>query len=148
MGINWEDTKKLFKDYYQAKKRFGITQNTNHGSESAANFNEVKNDEMEIMERSHDSDQINAMANTTNSMVDLCAQLAVSKAEQGAQIAQLNTKIDRLTKLVEKLATPTPTKTPTTGESDIARSAKNATKKECVGRTRQMRQGGRPTGSR
>ena len=69
------------------------------------------------MERSHDLEQINAMANTTNSMVELCAQLAVAKAEQGAQIAQLNTKIDRLTKMVEKLATPTPTTTPDNGEN-------------------------------
>ena len=35
---------------------------------------------MEIMERSHDSEQINVMANTTNSMVEMCAQLAVAKA--------------------------------------------------------------------
>ena len=62
----WETCKKFFKDYYQAKKRFGITQKTNHGFESAANLNEVKNDEMQIMERRHDSKHINAMANTTN----------------------------------------------------------------------------------
>ena len=110
----WETCKKFFKDYYQAKKRFGIMQKTNHCFERAANLNEVKNDEMEIMERSHDLEQINAMANTTDSMVELCAQLSVAKAEQGAHIAELNTKIDRLTKLVEKLATPTPTTTPTT----------------------------------
>ena len=60
-------------------------------------------------------EQINAMANTTNSMLELCAQLAVAKAEQGANISQLNTKIDQLTKLVEKLATQTPTTTPTMG---------------------------------
>ena len=42
---------------------------------------------MEIMESSHNYEQINAMANTTNSMVELCAQLAVAKAEQGVQIA-------------------------------------------------------------
>ena len=83
----WETHNKFFKDYYQAKKRFGITQKNNHGFESAANLNEVKNDEMDIMERSHDSEQINAMANTTNSMVELCVQLAVAKAEQGVQIA-------------------------------------------------------------
>ena len=71
---------------------------TNHGFESAANLNEVKDDEMELMERSHDSEQINEMENTTNSMVALCAQLAVAKAEQGAQIAELNTKIDLLIK--------------------------------------------------
>ena len=93
---------------------FGITQKTNHGFESAANLNEVKNDDMEIMEKSHDSEQINAMANTTNSMVELCAQISVAKAEQGAHIAQLNKEIDRLIKLVERLATPTPTTTPTT----------------------------------
>ena len=77
----WETYNKFFKDYYQAKKRFGITQKTNHGFESAANLNEVKNDDMEIMEKSHDSEQINAMANTTNSMVELCAQISVAKAE-------------------------------------------------------------------
>ena len=66
------------------------------------------------MERSHDLEQINAMANTTNSMVELRAQLSVAKAEQGEKISQLNTKIDWLTKLVEKLATPTPPTTPTT----------------------------------
>ena len=54
------------------------------------------------------------MENTTNLMVELCAQLAVAKAEQGAQIAELNTKIDLLTKMVEKLAIPKPTKTTTT----------------------------------
>ena len=76
----WETCKKCFKDYYQAKKRFGSTQTTNHGFNSAVNLNEVKDDEMEIMERSHDSEQINAMANTTNLMVELYAQLAVAKA--------------------------------------------------------------------
>ena len=47
-------------------------------------------------------------------MVELCAQLAVAREEQGAQIAEINTKIDLLTKLVETLAIPTPTKTTTT----------------------------------
>ena len=47
-------------------------------------------------------------------MVELCAQLVVVKAEQGAQIVELNTKIDLLSKMLEKLATPTPTKTMTT----------------------------------
>ena len=65
------------------------------------------------MERNHDLEQINAMANTTNSMVELCAQLAVAKAEQRVQIAELNTKIDLLTKMVEKITIPTPTKTTT-----------------------------------
>ena len=80
----WETCKKFFKDYYQDNKRFGSTQTTNHGFESATNLNEVKNNDMEIMERSHDSEQINAMANTTNSMVELCTQLEVAKTEQGA----------------------------------------------------------------
>ena len=83
---------------------------------------------MKIIERSHDSEQINAMANTTNSMVDLYAQLAVAKSEQGAQISQLNTKIDRPKKLIEKLQLQHPQQPRQRGESDIARSAKNATK--------------------
>ena len=110
----WETYKKILKDYYQAKKRFGSTQTTNHGFESAENLNEVKDDEMEIMDRIHDLEQINAMANTTNSMVELCAQLASPKTEQGAQIAELNTKVDLPTKMVKKLATPMPMKTTTT----------------------------------
>ena len=69
---------------------------------------------MELMERNHDLEQINVMANTTKSMVELCAQLAVAKAEHGAQISELSTKIDLLTKMVEKLAIPKPTKTTTT----------------------------------
>ena len=104
----------FFNNYYQAKKRFGITQKTNHGFEKVANLNEVKIDEIEIMERSHNSEQINAMANTTSSMIYLCAQLTVAKAEKGAKIAQLNTKIYWLTKPVEKITTPTPTTTKTT----------------------------------
>ena len=75
----WETCKKNFKDYYQAKKRFGSTQTTNHGFKIAVNLNEVKDDKMEIMERSHNSEQINAMANTTNLMVELHAQLAAAK---------------------------------------------------------------------
>ena len=51
----WETCKKFFKYYYQAKKRFGSTQTTNHGLESAANLNELKDNEMELMERIHDS---------------------------------------------------------------------------------------------
>ena len=54
------------------------------------------------------------MANTSKSMVELCAQIAVAKLEQGAHIAEINTKIDLLTKMVEKLAIPKPTKTTTT----------------------------------
>ena len=45
----WEKCKKFFKDYYQSKKRFGIMQPTNHGFESAANLNEVQEEEMELM---------------------------------------------------------------------------------------------------
>ena len=75
----WETRKKMFKDHYQAKKRFGSTHITDHGFESTVNLNEAKNDEMELMERSHDSEQINAMANTTNLMVELCVKLAVAK---------------------------------------------------------------------
>ena len=110
----WENCKKIFKDYYQAKKRFGITQLTNHGFEIAANLNEVQDNKMELMERNNYLEQINAMANTKKSMVELCAPLAVAKVEQGAQIAELNTKIDLLTKMVEKLAIPKPMKTTTT----------------------------------
>ena len=51
---SWENCKKILKDYYQAKKHFGSTHPTNHGFESAANLNEVKDNEIEIMERSHD----------------------------------------------------------------------------------------------
>ena len=80
---------------------------------------------MEIMKRSHYSEQINAMANMTNSMVEMCAQLAVAKAEQGAQIGKLNTKIDQLTKMVEKLATPTPTTTPKTRRIGHCTKCKN-----------------------
>ena len=65
----WENCKKYFKDYYQSKKRFGSTQPTIHGFESAENLNKVQEEEMELMERNHDSEQINVMANTTNSMV-------------------------------------------------------------------------------
>ena len=108
----WKNCKKSSKDYYQPKKRFGSTQPTIF--ETEVNLNEVHEEEMELMERNHDLEQINAMANTTNSMVELCAQLAVAKAAQRVQIAELNTKIDLLTKMVEKLATPTPTTTPTT----------------------------------
>ena len=42
----WETCNKVFKDYYQAKKRFGSTQMTNHGFESAANLKEVKDDKI------------------------------------------------------------------------------------------------------
>ena len=54
------------------------------------------------------------MAITTNSMVELCAQLAVAKAEQGAHIVELNTKINLLTIMEEKIAIPTPKRTTTT----------------------------------
>ena len=49
-------------------------------------------------------------------MVDMCAALAVAKVEQGDQNAKLTTKIDLLTKLVEKLLSqkPTPATTTTT----------------------------------
>ena len=50
----WETCKKIFKDYYQAKKPFGSMQQTNLGFESAANLNEVQDDEMELMEKYHD----------------------------------------------------------------------------------------------
>ena len=89
-------------------------QTNNNGFESAANLNEAKDDDMELMERSHDLKQMNVMANTKNSIVELCAQLAVAKEELGTQIKELNTKIDMISKMVEKLATPTPTKTTAT----------------------------------
>ena len=102
-----------FQGLFSGQKRFGSTKPTNHGFESAANLNEVQDDKIELIENYHDSEQINAMANTTNSMVELCTQLAVAKAELGVQISELNTRIDLLTKMVEKLAIPTPTKTTT-----------------------------------
>ena len=80
----WEKCNKFVKEYYQAKKPFGSTQPTNHGFESAENLNEVQEEEMELMERNHDLEKINATENTTNSMVELCAQLTVAKVEQGA----------------------------------------------------------------
>ena len=40
----WVNCKKVFKDYYQSKKRFGSTQPTNHGYKSAANLNKVHED--------------------------------------------------------------------------------------------------------
>ena len=50
-----------------------------------------------------DSKQMNQMANTTVKMVNICKQLEAAKVEQGAQISKLNTKLDALTKMVEKL---------------------------------------------
>ena len=44
----------------------------------------------------------------------MCAALAVAKAEQGEQISKLATKIDLLTKLVEKLFSQKPTPATTT----------------------------------
>ena len=44
----------------------------------------------------------------------MCAELAVAKAEQGEQISKLATKIDLLTKLVEKLFSQKPTPATTT----------------------------------
>ena len=68
------------------------------------------------------------MANTTNSMVEMCAQLALAKAKRGAQIAELNTKIDLLTKMIENLQSQRPRKPQQRGGSEIVRSAKNAMK--------------------
>ena len=56
---------------------------------------------MKIMESNHNSEQINAFQETSQSMVEMYAALAVAKAEQGEQIAKLKTKIDLLTKFVE-----------------------------------------------
>ena len=49
-------------------------------------------------------------------MVEICAALAVAKAEQGEQIAKITTKLDLLTKLLGKLLSqkPTPATTMTT----------------------------------
>ena len=143
----WENCKKNFKGYYQSKKHFGSTQPTNQGFESAANLNEGQEEEMELMERNHNSEQINAMTNTTKSMVEMCAQIAVAKAEQEPQSAELNTKIDLLTKMVKNSQSQSPQKPQQRGGSEIVRSAKNSMKKECVGRTRIMTQIGRPNGS-
>ena len=84
------------------------------GLESAANLNEVHKEEMKIMESNHNSEQINACQETSQSMVELCATLAVAKAEQGVQIAKLTKKIDLLTKLVEKLLSQQPALATTT----------------------------------
>ena len=65
-------------------------------------MNEFLEEEMKIMEWNHNSEQINAFLETSQSMVEMCAALAVSKAEQGDQIAKLTKKKDLLTKLVEK----------------------------------------------
>ena len=61
------------------------------------------------MESNHNSEQINAFQETSQSMVEMCAALVVAKAEEGEQIAKLTTKIDLLTKLVGKLLSQKPT---------------------------------------
>ena len=71
------------------------------------------------MESNHNSEQINAFQETSQSMVEMCAALAVAKAEQGEQIAKLMKKIDLLTKLVEKLLSQKPTPATTTTTKNI-----------------------------
>ena len=95
---------------------------------------------MKIMESYHNSELINAFKETSQSMVEMCAALAVAKTEQGEQIAKITTKLDLLTKLVEMFLSqkPTPATTTKTKKIWIAKNATNVTKGECVGRTRRM----------
>ena len=58
---------------------------------------------IDYLDRMHDSEQINQMATTTNTIVELCQQLTKAKVDQGNQIGILITKMDELTKIVEKL---------------------------------------------
>ena len=108
----WTNCKQLFKDRCKTKKRFGSTQPTGH--ESAANLNEVHEEEIKIMESNHNSEHINAFQEKSQSMVEMCAALAVVKADQGDQIDKLTTKIDLLTKLVEIFLSHKPTPATTT----------------------------------
>ena len=64
----------------------------------------------------HGSEQINQMATTTNTMVELCQQLTKAKVAQGSQIAISITKMDGLKKMVENLK---PTKGMSTPNSSI-----------------------------
>ena len=66
------------------------------------------------MESNHNSEQINTFQETSQSMVEMCAALALAKADQGEQKAKLTTKIDLLTKLVGKLLPQKPTPSTTT----------------------------------
>ena len=59
----WTNRKQFFKELYKTKKRFGSMQPT--GFESAANLNEVHEEEMEIMESKHYLEQINAFQETS-----------------------------------------------------------------------------------
>ena len=83
-------------------------------------------------------------------MVEMCAALAVAKAEKGDQIARLTTKIDLLTKLVETfcLINQHQQQRRRLKSVWIATNETNVTKRECVGRTRRMRQTGPGIGSR
>ena len=108
----WTNYKQFFKERYKTKKRFRSTQPT--GFESVANLNEVHEEEMIITESNHNSERINVFQETSQSMVEMCAALAVAKAEQGDQIAKVTSKIDLLTKLVEKLLSQKPTPATTT----------------------------------
>ena len=97
-------------------------------------MNEVHKEEMENRESKHNSEHINAFQETSQSMVDRCAALAVAKAEQGHQTAKLTTKIDQLTKLVEKLfsSKPTPATTTTTKKyMDYKKCDKHHEKRMC-----------------
>ena len=144
----WTNCKLFFKERYKTKKCFGSTQQT--GFESAANLNEVHKEEMKIMESNHNSEHINAFQETSQSMVDMCAALAVAKAEQGDQIAKLTTKIDLLTKLVENFCLRNQHQQQRRRLKSIwiETNATNVTKRGCVGRMRRMRKIGPVMGSR
>ena len=120
------------------------------GYELAANLNEFHEEEMKIMESNHNSEQIHTFQETSQSMVEMCAALAVAKADQGDQIAKLTTKIDLLTKLVKNFCLRNQHQQQRRRLKNIwiVTNATNVTKRGCVGRTRRMRRIGPGIGSR
>ena len=115
--------KTFFKKFYQLKKRYSNARPGKHWSESAVNVSEWEHtnnyEAIEYLERPHDSEQINQMATATNTMVEICQQLTEAKVEQGNQITILITKMDELTKMVEKLKPAEGARTPNNDNNEF-----------------------------
>ena len=98
---DWKQCSDVFKDYYRKEKRFGGTQSK--GLEQAANLEVVPDEELEVMEKNHNNEHLNAFQETSASMITLAAAMAVAKKESKKQINKIKSKIDHPATLVEKL---------------------------------------------
>ena len=160
MNKTWGACKIFFKKYYELKKcyrnarpgRIGFESTENMADKIEMESEELKNYLDGISDATRaDKEQMNQMASTNDTMVELCQYLTEVKIQQCKQIIELILQVAKLTKLLtEKNTKPAGSdrseRMASSGYKNVTR-ARKSTRRECAGRMSPIRHSALQIGS-